>query len=176
MKASLLAIITVLVSAKAFASLFGPLPKVTDSWDTIANDRRVVIKQTILAEAFGPKGYFNACVDGQIIRTIEPLKTCVHYVNSNAGGDGGTFRECVAYEDLPVEIALNQTSKTCAEWKTNVSDSGGMTCVRENTIGYVLPTSPAFSIWQLVPAGDGLTSEAPAFILFKKPYLIPSCK
>lgn len=194
-----IAILAYLASWSAFAHHGGnqpPLPTSADSWAIILASKNVAVQQSVLHEAFGAQGYFNACVAGDKLRTIQPLRVCAeqHIVYGTSGGggegDGGmsSWYECSRYVDKVVEIPLAQTAQTtCAKWRYEYSGGGegdggtNMICERYNTVNYTLPLNPEFNVfayeWTYFSGGEGDSSSnyTPTKLIFKKNFQIPVC-
>jgi hypothetical protein len=151
MKITILMVLGTLVSARSFAAL--TLPTAAASWDAIRASTQVSIQQTALANTFGADGFFNACVAGNMLQSITPLKACVETKYESSGDlDGGVHAVCVRYEEktaqLPVDAILSTTPTFRVfgnEWVFNGPDGGGM-------------------------------NDKPNPVLFTKTFMIPACK
>jgi hypothetical protein len=167
-----------------------PFPTESMSWEQIRADKRVTIAQTAMANAFGSDdiyggpGFFNACVDGQVLRSVVPSQVCTQWKNVGGGQeDGGAQTVCTKFEAKHVALDINQTQQVCKKWKTiggGQENGGGDTvCTEYSTVNFSLPTSPVFTVYH-VQAGNGGGQEgdgsgAITHVLFKKAYHIPAC-
>lgn len=176
-------ILTAAINASAMSSQ-APLPTVDSSWTAIRADSRVTIKQTAMAEAFGSNGFFNACYDGKVLRSIEPLKVCAKWNHINHGQEGGSEDICVQYTAKEVAVALNQTQQVCTQWQ-NIGGGNGQegpgsesVCVKYTTVNFNLSAAPVFSVQytKYIPHGQETGDEIITTELFKKAYSIPACK
>ena len=90
-----------------------------DNWESIRQTPGLILVQPHFAQAFGPKGLFNACATDEQFRNINPVKTCAlnkidscleHSVQSvtverlfnrkicSEQTEGQQYEECMTYE------------------------------------------------------------------------------
>lgn len=163
------------------------LPTASDSWAEMRqmaseSNSNIQIVQPAYAQAFGVDGFFNACVDGNNLRSIQPQQVCMagHTAHVDSGGGFGEgLYVCDQYKAQDVVLPIQQQVQECAQYATSSVDSGGgfgegiRTCVKYNTVTVTLSTSPIFTVENAIHSGSG-----PADILmplFKKAYVIPAC-
>lgn len=160
-----------------------PYPTESMTWDQIRADKRVLIGQTAMSNSFGSDGFFNACVDGKVLRSVQPLKVCTQWKTIGGGQEnGGGETVCSKYEAKHVAVAIDQTQQVCTKWKTigGGQENGGSdtVCTEYATVNFSLPTSPLFTAYyiQSISHGQEGGSEDITHVLFKKAYHIPACR
>lgn len=173
----LVAVLGMVAMGSAFAK---PNPEVNDSWDSIrAFLGNVDIDQGFGASKFGMAGFFNACVEGDHLRSLNKEKICTETaLDYSTGGAEGIGPQAVCLNSVVeyVTLPLAQTEKECTEWQhvnRGQEDGGGYSiCVNEVVKPVVLPTTPEFKVYRVISGAQGSTS---AKFLFKKAYAIPAC-
>ena len=169
-----------LFASAAFArSRPAPFPTANDDWQTIASDSRVLIKQTDLADAFGDKGFMNACVDGDLIRSIQPLHVCgeVTPVVVDLGwGRKQVQNKCTRWDNQSIAVPIHHVAdQTCRSW--TIVEGKVRPCAYTDTVTYNTSTEPTFQTWELRMVFTGSSNSVkPVVHLFDKAYEIPNCR
>lgn len=153
-------------------------PSLDDSWDEIRADRSVsYIAQGSYASAFGSDGFFNACVAGDALKSINPLKVCAEgrWVRNGGQESSGDEFICTREELRTVTLALTQTEQKCVKETNTGAENGGSECMKWENVTVRIPTTQVFSVFE---AGRSLGQEngyESDKLLFVKPYAIPAC-
>jgi hypothetical protein len=174
-------------AAQALPSTF-KYPSASDSWEIIRGNESVQgITQGPLAEAFGPNGYFNACIDGDNFRTVQPQEVCTLFQGSLNGE--GFPQVCAKTENRDNSVPRTQTEQRCLkrEWVTENGGEGTANryerCVETASMSYKLPTKMNFVVHAYYWI-DGFTGGGEAQgsnnlgskVLFNKEFQVPNCK
>jgi hypothetical protein len=171
MKLAILATLGLLSSVPCLAA------QKSDTWTAIRNDHSVTIGQPAAASPFGAGGFFNACIDGDSIRSLTPVATCTWVTERKSGGQDAPQPEshCLNRVSKFVSIPLTQVATVCArsEYTGGGNDSGQGSCLELKNISYQLPTNPVFFVSSIATKGQDAGDDSQ--VLFIKNYQIPAC-
>lgn len=144
-----------------------------DDWKTIRKNREVLVIQPAFAEAFGPKGLFNACLSGDEFRSINPVKTCVAYSeiasdDQNRSLSGYKKYNCTKYQTEHVSVPRTYTADRCVKFAP-INEFTSGECIEYAPNTSVYPTAYSFPV--IEADGDQYGTH-----LFSKTYAIPECQ
>ena len=169
------------------------LPGQDADWATIRANvgwSKLKIIQDDFSKAFGDEGYFNACVDGNTLRSVAPVEICADeniVTTVDEGGSGAegygygtsTRKVCVKHSYEPVAISLDQVvSGPCAKYSYSYSKRfTTMKCTEPTTLNIRLSTHPELSVngYEYEGAEPQASNYHHSKVLFKKEYQIPNC-
>lgn len=143
-----------------------------DDWKTIRKDRDVLIVQPAFAERFGKNGLFNACVSGNEIRSINPVKNCVAYTqvendNQNQNLSGYKNYNCTQYKEEYVGLNRQHTEERCIRFAP-INEYTSGECIAYGSSTAVYPTT--YSLPVIEAEGEEYGTH-----LFSKTYALPEC-
>lgn len=173
MKVALVALVALCAGVAAHAY---PTPR--SSWEQIKNDRSVRFLNLPLVNTLGENGILNACVEGDVFKSVEDVKTCVATAIGKErvdNGEGSSYEReytyCTQYQYLPVTVARAHKQSVCAEWKqVNDGENSRWECVKTKEVDAVFGTK--FNIDVYIEQGG----EAGLNYAFTKAFEVPACK
>ncbi len=134
---------------------------INKSWD------HVVRTPSVPGQALG--GLFNICVDGDVLRTIAPVKYCVEgrsvEVNYGEGSIGYDY-VCDKYELSHASMPRLTSVPECAQW---VNEGDNLVCAKFTTKPYLIPLSYVLDV-------ETFGGDASFQLAFRKALEIPACK
>lgn len=148
----------------------------TDSWDTIRSYSKLsAITQGAYSTAFGTHGFFNACADGDVLRSVEPLVSCAE-TKWKYQYDGGYEQVCMRWESEDVELPLEQVENRCKQWKNSGGYEGGqLECVAYEQVRVSIPLAHKFGVYAWGDSGYENGYSRQSKFLFNKEFEIPFC-
>jgi hypothetical protein len=161
-------------------------PNQNSSWDAIRADRSLTISQGNLAYTFGAAGFFNACVDGNVFRSLKAMPMCTAWKWIHTGGGqesgGDNERVCTAYTNQYVELARQQQTTICTKYQggNGGQESEGMNqCIKSTTTTVTLPVTMNFGVYTYSNSGwhgqeSGDVGDG-SVLLFAKDFTVPNC-
>lgn len=162
MKLTLLIALTC-VSFSSLAARITP----RSSWAAIeASFQHNIIKPT---EYNAVGGIFNACLDGDVIRSIKDVKYCAEGRQQEVRQGDNVFWEyvCERYESAPVQIARTTTKRECKEFRTEAE--GNTICVRHELRTISIPVKFMLEVQEM-------RGETGYVTVFKKEMIVPDCQ
>jgi len=165
-----------MIAALALVSLnsFAALPTAADSWTKI-KAAKLNITQPVYSNNFGNDGFFNACVDGAVLRTVKPIETCLNGHTERAGGEGSNDFVCDSYGLKDTVLPIAQNVLSCTEYQRQ-GEGGGSECVNYEVVTTNISLKPVFVVSQTINNGGGQDAALDeTTILFSKTYAIPAC-
>lgn len=146
-----------------------------DSWDVVMADENMAwVGQGAYADAFGPTGFFNACVSGTELHSIAPVSYCASGHDVAFGdGMGSTRFVCDQMAQKAVSMAISHNEQVCTKYEG--SGDTYSVCAAYATETVTIPTTQSFSVY--LRASDKHSQYyGNAMFAFTKDFTIPSCK
>lgn len=114
----------------------------------------------------------NLCADGEIYRTLEPVKVCDEYQRIEVGHGKDRSSELVCVRESVRDLALPASEKQsrCVEWSKRRHKEDSIECVRFEDYLFTFPATNPIEIY----AARGGRDRDPA-LLGVKDYTIPAC-
>jgi hypothetical protein len=177
MKVVMMSLFSLVMAAEVAVAL----PTQNQDWDQIRAADGVAIHQGPLAKNFGAQGFFNACVNGDTLNTIQPVSTCVAWeTSSNGEAEGeGQASVCTKKELRHVSLPRTQTSVACVKWTSGggQEDGKGSTCLQYEERTVQIPASFNFDVHTYWVPGCGQENFcSDDGLLFRKAYTLPTCE
>lgn len=150
----------------------------SDSWETIRNTRGVFIPPASVYETyFGSEGFFNACVDGQVLRSIKPVASCTNFtsVQQSSPAHGQSSSICTQTGSGQVVVPLAQSFQTCDSYRR--SGNGQDICQSTSTVNALIPLTYSYQVVVMEVSGGAPRNQVTTpRTLFNKVYTIPNCQ
>jgi hypothetical protein len=162
---TILSLVMVSLSLSSFASTIGP----RSSWEQINKSRNHVVRTPMKPGAL-IGGLFNACVDGNNLKSINPVKFCAEgrSVEVDYGeGSRGLEWVCDRFETSHVTISRDTTKTECADWV--IEGEGNLVCKKFVEVPFTIPLDYVLDV-------ETFGGEASYQLAFRKAYSIPACK
>lgn len=163
-----------LCSVNAFA-MGGKSALDSSSWSDIRAQRDLIVSQPGYATPLGEEGVFNACVAGDVFKSIKPVKYCSDYKVIEVTSMDPEFvpyttTECLAYSTHDVEVSRHQMQGICTKYNPDANgDNGGPFCLENGEVPITLDTTVSLEVIR-TGAGDN-SIESVGY----KSYTIPAC-
>lgn len=176
MKNFAVSLLGLLVSTATFAA--------TD-WNSVrANPKVASISQSAYAQTFGSDGFFNACLEGNNFRTIQPLSYCAETRTENLGQEsGGSVDTCIRPATRHVTLSRTQVETHCTRYVSGGQESGYYDCApgAEVSTTVTLPTTMMFNVYGYTGWTNGGGQESGGLIretalMFSAPFTVPACR
>ncbi len=137
------------------------------SWEAIEASFQHNVIKPLEYNAVG--GIFNACLDGDVIRSIKDVRYCAEGRQEEVRQGDNVFWEyvCERYETAPVQISRTTTKRECVESRREAE--GNVICIRHELRTVSLPVKYMLEV-QEMRGETGYTT------VFKKEMIVPNCQ
>lgn len=167
--------VMLLFLASSLASNTGLAVTGRDSWQSIRQTPGLVLLQPKFAQAFGPRGLFNACITDEQFRSITPVNTCVLYKGTTCAESAlqpvtmeRVSNRKVCWEQVPSESNDERGSEKLSQEKPYEQPY-------EECLSDPYASSPLSSISFYIPVIER-SKEGKDKFLFSKKYSLPACE
>ena len=144
------------------------------SWQEIRADSGLQVVQPQYAAEFGEEGLFNACVEGDVFRSISPVRACVEseVVHHPSPRREASWDEviCRRWDFRDGAVARTFEESYCVSGHMErFEDSSRWKCDREGVRTVVRPIEVTLEV-RRVHRGHGIETKA-----FDKSFQVPNC-
>lgn len=160
-----------LVATSAFA-----LPNANTPWDQILADPSVQVSNTTVLDArLG--SIFNVCVDGDMLRSIQPLQSSTGCsTDHNGPAWAGSTTTCTGQSLGEVAVPIHQVQSTCLKgsW-VGSAGRGHFECEQYGYSQTTIPTTYMVTVGTGSYNGSASHGNYSFTPLFTKAYTLPAC-